>query len=565
MSTSSPDPIDRGRFPIDVWGLTETHYDTDNLGQRETVFAAANGYLGLRGNYEEGDADAHAHGCFLNGFHETWPIKHAENAYGFARVGQTIVNVPDTKTISLTVDRETLHLASASLESFGRSLDFRDGILRRELVWRTASGKLVTVSSSRMVSFTRRNVAVMTYDVTVDAEASIMVSSEVRNHQDVRPDLAKGEDFDPRKAAEFASRVLLPQGHEAVGSRLSFGYRTADSRLGLAVVADHSLSEPAVLGSDIDADLGWLTFQVDAKAGQTITLEKWVAYGDCRPEGDVDELVRAAVADVAAARSAGVAAVQAEQKAWLAEYWARSDVEVAGQPELQQAIRWCLFQLAQVAGRTDGGGMAAKGVSGSGYEGHYFWDTEVYLVPFLSHTNPELARDAVRFRIAMLDMARKRAREMSQRGALFPWRTIMGEEGSAYYPAGTAQYHIDADVAFALCKYADVNADPGFLRGEALPVLVETARLFTDLGFFRGAERGFHIHGVTGPDEYSAVVNNNVYTNVMARMNLQRAAEVVRSVAADDPDAYAKLASELGLQESEIAAWEEAAASMTIP
>ena len=563
---TTPDPIDRTRFPIEEWGLTETRYDTANLGQRETVFAVGNGYLGLRGNYEEGDADAHAHGCFLNGFHETWPIRHAEAAYGFAKVGQTIINVPDTKTIALSVDGEALHLATATLESFRRSIDFREGVLRRDLVWRTSSGKRVEVSSSRMVSFTRRSVAVMTYAVTVDADAVVSLRSEVRNRQDATHVAAEGADFDPRTAAEFDHRVLIPQSHDQVDARVSSSYRAATSQLGLAVVADHQFGGPAstVVTFGGDADLAWRTYTADATAGETITLVTWVGYADCDPEGDVSQLVRSAEADVAAARQSGVASLEAEQKAWLADYWASADVQVDAQPELQQAIRWCLFELAQAAGRVDGGGIAAKGVSASGYEGHYFWDTEVYLVPFLAHTNPQLARQALRFRIAMLDKARQRAREMSQRGALFPWRTINGEEGSAYYPAGTAQYHIDADVAWALCKYADVNADPGFLSGEALPVLVETARLYADLGFFRGPEKSFHLHRVTGPDEYSAVVNNNLYTNVMAKANLQRAAEVVRRLAADDPDAYASMAHELGLLEVEIAEWEAAAAGMTL-
>jgi alpha,alpha-trehalose phosphorylase len=563
------DPVDRTRFPVQEWGLSEVRYDAASLGQAETVFAVGNGFLGLRGNHEEGDADAHAHGCFVNGFHETWDIRHAEEAFGFAKTGQTIVNVPDTKTIAVAVDGEQLRLSLAELDEFGRALDFREGVLRRHLVWRTASGKRVRVESTRMVSFTRRNLALMTFSVTVlDADAEVVITSEVRNRQDEEPEGASAVvGFDPRRSARFENRVLLSQVVGDEQSRLVFGYRAAHSGLGLAVAVDHELftDNPVAVETRLNADLGRRTYRVDAAAGEPIRVVKWAAYHDGAAEVEVADLVGLARLSLDDAQEAGREALEVEQRDWLAAYWANADVQLDGQPALQQAVRWCLFELAQAAGRADGGGIGAKGVTGSGYEGHYFWDTEVYLVPYFAHTNPELARRALRFRIAMLDAARTRAHQLAQRGALFPWRTINGEEASAYYAAGTAQYHIDADIAYALCAYADVNDDPGFLTGEALPVLVETARLWVDLGFFRGPERSFHIHSVTGPDEYSAVVNNNLYTNLMARLNLRRAARAVRDLRAADPAAHADLAAALGLDDSEVSTWEAAAEAMTIP
>jgi alpha,alpha-trehalose phosphorylase len=569
MRAPASDPVDRARFPVQEWGLTETRYDNVKLGQRETVFTVANGYLGLRGNNEEGSAEAYAHGTFVSGFHETWDIKHAEDAVGFARTGQTIVNVPDAKTIVLSVDGQPLRLSDAVLEQFSRTIDFREGVLRRELIWVTDSGRRVAVRTTRMVSFTRRNLAVMTFEITVlDADAEVVITSDVRNRQDEVPEgRASVVGFDPRRSAQFENRVLLSQLTREEQGRIALGYRAAHSGLGLAVCVDHDLytADPVSIETRMNADLGRRTYRVHATAGHSMLLVKWAAYHDGAPEVDVEDLVGLARLTLDDAQAVGREVVEAEQRDWLATYWANADVEVVGQPELQQAVRWCLFQLAQAAGRTDGGGIGAKGVSGSGYQGHFFWDTEVYLVPFFAHTNPELARRALRFRISMLDAARARAREMAQRGALFPWRTINGQEASAYYAAGTAQYHIDADVVWAMCKYADVCDDQGFLLGEALPVLVETARLWVDLGFFRGPERSFHIHSVTGPDEYSAVVNNNLYTNLMARSNLDRAARVVRELQESDPDGYQRAAAELGLEPGEVEVWEAAAAAMTIP
>ncbi len=235
--------------------------------------------------------------------------------------------------------------------------------------------------------------------------------------------------------------------------------------------------------------------------------------------------------------------------------------------ELQQAVRWNLFQLAQASMRAEGSGVPAKGVTGSGYDGHYFWDTEIYVLPFLTYTSPAIARNALRFRYSMLDAARRRAVELNQRGALFPWRTINGEEASAYYAAGTAQYHIDADIAHAIAQYVAATGDTDFLAREAIDVVVETARLWADLGFWRRGAEGeeFHIHGVTGPDEYTAVVNDNLFTNVMARANLRAAVRDLRELESADPDAYALAVTRLGISEEEITELARIAEGMHIP
>ncbi|RYZ30378.1 MAG: glycoside hydrolase family 65 protein, partial [Propionibacteriaceae bacterium] len=255
------------------------------------------------------------------------------------------------------------------------------------------------------------------------------------------------------------------------------------------------------------------------------------------------------------------------QRAWLGAYWERSDVTVVDQPELQQAVRWNLFQLAQAAARAEQSGVPAKGVTGSGYSGHYFWDTEIYVMPFLSYTSPAMARSAMRFRYKLLDAARERAGELAQEGALYPWRTINGSEASAYYAAGTAQYHIDADVAFALCKYVAASGDHDFMNREGIDILVETARLWADLGFWRengDGRRSFHIHGVTGPDEYTTVVNDNLFTNVMARFNLDQAAWTLGWMRTEAPEAYERAVERLRIGVGEAAEWTACARAMTI-
>ncbi|TPW74023.1 glycoside hydrolase family 65 protein [Schumannella soli] len=569
--TEPHDPLDRGRFPLDDWALVETSFDPRIQGRTETLFAVGNGYLGLRGNLDEG-RDADTHGNFINGFHETWPIRHAEEAFGFARVGQTIVNVPDAKVVRLYVDDEPFILTEADLDRYSRRLDFRDGRLTRELIWRTPTGKRVRIRSSRMVSFTERHLAIVEYEVTLlDADAAVLLSSQLLNRQDGVDEFHNGAAaataFDPRKGEAFTERVLQPRLAREQEHRSLLGYRTTNSGMTIAAAMDHVLVTENEWDhtSSVNDDIAKQVFRVRAQANVPIKLEKRISYHSSRGV-PVRELADRCDRTLDRANELSLEQHYAAQQGWLADFWQNSDVVVEGAADIQQATRWNLFQLIQASARTDGGGIAAKGVSGSGYGGHYFWDTEVYVLPFLSYTRPIAARNALRFREGMLPAARDRAAEMNQKGALFPWRTINGLESSAYYAAGTAQYHIDADIAHALQQYVSATGDEDFLAAGAVDILVETARLWADLGFWRSnGDTAFHIHGVTGPDEYTTVVNDNLYTNVMARANLRDAVAAVARLKATDVDAYARMVARLGLGEHEVLDWDAAADAMHIP
>ena len=566
------DPLDRTRFPLEPWRLVETAYETADLGVTETLFAVANGYLGLRGNIEEG-RDTHAHGTFVNGFHETWPIRHAEEAFGLARVGQTIVNVPDPKTIKLYVDDEPLLLSTADLDHYERELDFRAGLLRRSLVWRTSAGKRVKITTTRMASVVERHLAVMTFEIEMlDGNAALDISSQILNRQDGSDEYhvrsaAMGEGVDPRKAESFEHRVLDPVLHEVRDERLLLGYRCHNSGMTIATMAQHHIDTDNVWTERtyVDPDLAKHVFRVEAREGRPVRIDKLIAVHTSRgvpPRELADRCAR--TLDRAVVR--GVPELLREQARSWERFWLESDVEIPDQPHLQQAVRWNLFQLGQASLRAGSHGIPAKGLTGSGYGGHYFWDTECYVLPFLVYTHPQAARNALRFRHGMLEAARQRAAEMAQYGALFPWRTINGEEASAYFAAGTAQYHINADVAYALMKYARATGDRQFLLDQGVDILVETARLWADLGFWQsnGTEQ-FHIHAVTGPDEYTTIVNDNLFTNVMAQLNLRSAVEAVRELRETDPAQFARARRRLALVDAEVEEWERAAEGMYIP
>jgi alpha,alpha-trehalose phosphorylase len=567
-----PEYLDRLRFPCDPWKGTETAGNAADLGTTETLFAVGNGYLGLRGNGEEG-RDFFSHGTYVNGFHETWPIHHAEEAFGLARVGQTIANAPDAKMIRLYVDDEPLLLAVADLPEYSRTLDMKEGVLTRDLLWRTPSGNRVRVRSRRMVSFSQRHLAVMTFEVTLlDKEAPVAISSHLLNRSaglDVDHSHVHGEGIaDPRTAEVLDGRVLIPSMHGGGDDRIMLGYRCANSRMTLAVAMEHHVEAETEYGqtTEVDQDYAKHTFHTRLAPGQSFTLTKLVSYHTAH-KIPARELRDRCNRTLDRASAEGTEKQFADQREWLKGFWERSDVEIGDNDEAQQAVRWSLFQLAQATARADGNGIPAKGVTGSGYGGHYFWDTEIYVVPFLAYTSPDMARNALMYRHRTIAAAERRATELNVRGALYPWRTINGEESSAYYAAGTAQAHIDADISYAINKYVRASGDDDFLARQGIDILVQTARMWADLGFWRRAKgdgSAFHIHGVTGPDEYTTVGNDNLYTNVMARFNLRCAAQSVRMLAETWPEQHARMVARLELEEAEVEEWERVAEAMTI-
>ena len=556
-------------YPADEWRIVEARYSDEFVGLTETVFSLGNGFVGIRGSFEEG-RPAVVPGTFVNGFHETWAIMHAEGAHALARTGQTIVNVPDTTILKLYVDDEPFYLPTARLQAYQRVLDMQAGTLTRELVWATDAGKHVRVRSRRIVSLEHRHLVAMTYEVTMlDEAAPVVICSQVFNRQDAPfGDLAEHRPADPRLATVLPHPVLNLQAAELAEQRILFGYRTTSSGMTLGVGADHVIETACssqVVGS-LDEDTAEVVIRADAVPGVPIRITKYATYQASRNIA-VPELVNRCRRTLDRAIRDGFDALAASQRANLDRFWDRADVRLRTRlnpVRQQQAVRWNLYQVAQASWRAEGAGVPAKGLTGQAYEGHYFWDTEVYVLPFLSYTEPRIARNLLRFRHSMLGRARDRAAEMSQRGALFPWRTINGEEASSNFQQGTAQYHINADIAYAVMRYAHVEGSERMLGEIGAEILVETARLWENLGFY-GADQKFHIHGVTGPDEYTTVVNDNTYTNLMARLNLNSAAAVVRRMREERPKDYTALVHAVRLQPREIESWERAAATMHIP
>ncbi len=538
-------------FEVDPWSVLERRLDLDKLAQTESVFALSNGHIGLRGNLDEGEP-AGSPGTYLAGFHERRPLPYAETAYGNPESGETMINVTNGKVLRLLLDDEPFDLRYGTLEHHERTLDLRAGVLRREVRWLSPAGQGLILRTTRLVSFVQRAVAAILYEVEpYEGPARVVVQSELVANE---PVTAQGDD--PRAAAALRS-PLLGESHRHDGLRAGLVHTTRESGLRVAAGMDHLVDGPQriVTGAESEADLARVTVSTALDEGERLRIVKFLAYGwsGRRSLPAMRDQVDAALA--AALRTGWDGLVEA-QREYLDEFWRRADVELDGDPALQQATRFALFEVLQSAARTEGRAIPAKGLTGSGYDGHSFWDMETYTLPVLTYVAPHAARDALRWRHSTLDLARTRASELHLQGATFPWRTISGHECSGYWPAGTAALHINADVADAVRRYLAATGDETFEREVALELLVETARLWRSVGH-HDPSGGFRIDGVTGPDEYSALADNNVYTNVMAARNLRVAAQI----AARHPDGAAAL----GVDEEEIVAWRDAASAIVIP
>ncbi len=543
--------IDHPAFTVDEWSIRETKLHLDILAQTESIFALSNGHIGFRGNLDEGEPHG-LPGTYLNSVYELRPLPYAEAAYGDPESGQTVINVTNGKIIRLLVDDEPFDVRYGGVQSHERELDLRDGVLRRSVRWTSPVGRTVKVSSVRLVSFTQRSIAAISYEVEpLDAPVRVVVQSELVANEEL-----PGSVKDPRAAAVLASALECEE-HQVQGTVGLMVHHTRASGLRVGAATDHLIEGPPemVVESESHPDVVRVSVTTRLKPGERLRIVKLMAYGwsSVRSRPALHDQV---VAALSAARLTGWEGLLSEQRAYLDDFWGRADVELEGDSEIQQAVRFALFHVLQASARGERRPIPAKGLTGPGYDGHTFWDTEVFVLPVLTLTLPEAAADALSWRYSILELAKERARQLRLRGAVFPWRTIHGEECSGYWPASTAAFHINADIAYAVVHYMQATGNNAFEEEVGLELLVETARLWRTLGYCDAVDR-FRIDGVTGPDEYSAIADNNVYTNLMAQHNLHSAVEAVQR--------HPSVAHALGVDAEEIASWRDAADKMLIP
>ncbi len=525
----------------------------EGFARLETLFHTANGYLGVRAAPEEGAAEGvdSIRGTYINAFYEIRDVRYGEKLYGFPETQQVMVNVPDAQTVRLWAEDEAFSMFSPQAVERAQTLDMRAGGTARRCLWRTEKGNL-RVEVRRMTSFRHKGLFLLSYRVTSEGfkgkvRLTAVLNADVRNHAAAN---------DPRVAAEPLKGLNV----RAVGYDDGEAYAVAETpRSGLSLCCRAAYLCPWKAARSASAARCETTFTGALKDGESVELTAYAYYADSRREKVPAAAARAGLTECLAL---GADRLWAEQAEYLETFWKDSRVLIRGDDALQEAMDFDLYELLQSTGTDGVGNVAAKGLSGEGYEGHTFWDSEIYVAPFFMFTHPETAKQMLSYRSAMLPRARANARTLGfPKGALYPWRTIDGDECSAYFPAGTAQYHIDGDIAYAFLEYWDATGDLAFMAEHGAEVLVETARLWMALGHM--AEDGFRIECVTGPDEYTCLVNNNFYTNATARHNLRGAVRVMKALAEAGLDAGARAAT--GVTDAELTSFTEAADRMFFP
>ncbi|MFZ5608839.1 MAG: glycoside hydrolase family 65 protein [Pseudomonadota bacterium] len=552
-------------FAGDPWSVCEEGFDPRLAGRAESLFTVGNGFIGARGQLEEDDPAAPA--VYLNGVYETVPIHYHERAPGFALASDTRLPAPSGLAFDIRLGDARLALDTGAVEHHQRRLDFKAGLLRRVTRWRTPAGQRLELVSERFASFEDPQLLLILLRLTMlDGTAPLVIASHLTAPR--MAGKAGGETHDPRLGPALDAHALEPEARIAEQDFCGLALRAPRSGHGLVSLMAHQWEAPVPFAERREARESAATarFSGQMKAGETLTLHKFIAYASDRGDKSIDLPARAR-ASIARALEAGAGVLKAQQAAYLENYWQNAEVTLEGDARATQAVRFNMVQLLQAAGRDGATSLAAKGQSGEGYEGHYFWDAEIFALPLFAHTAPAIARAMLVYRHGKLAAARAHARAMGhRRGALFPWRTIGGGECSAYFPAGSAQYHINADIAHALRTYVEATGDEAFLFSHGAELLVETARLWLEVGFHNPRRQGrFCIHEVTGPDEYTAMVNNNFYTNAMAAAHLDYACTVTERLAQEEPAAWADLARRLELAAEEPALWRQAAEAMVLP
>lgn len=522
----------------------------------ETVFHNANGYIGVRGNFEEGYPASFTsiRGQYINAFYDITDMKQAEALCGLVEEKQTMLNVADTQSVRIELGEEAFSLFEGTVKAAERWVDMKTGVTGRRVDWVSPQGQELTFTFRRMTSFVR--LSLFLQEITVAShnyEGPVRFLSghkgEVRNFCDPS---------DPRVAGEspqylFAKEVKQRKGRTFITAKTS--------RSGLKAVSGVGHRIPEGYHTEIRLQEREAQHVITGRIspGEEVCLYKYSWFSDS---------IRESAPEIAAMDGLdGVMEVPAEklydeQEQYLAGFWEAGLLEIEGDEDLNLAVHYNMYALLQSAGRDCHGNMAAKGLSGEGYEGHFFWDTEMYAMPSFLMIQPKIAETLLSFRYETLDKARENARKLGhKKGALYPWRTINGEECSGYFPSGTAAYHISGDVAYAVTAYYLATNDREFLYRKGAEMLMETARLWVDTGSF--AEGKFQIQDVTGPDEYTCMVNNNYYTNALAKYNLEWAVKCAALL--KEAGEWDALCEKIHLEQEEVEQFERAAACMYLP
>jgi len=538
-----------------MWQLISNDLSNERLLLEESLFTIGNGYIGMRGCFEEAPnrLSNTIRGTYINGLYDNVPIMYGESAYGFPTIQDKQPRIMDTQTSLIYLDGEQVIIDPARIKDYYRVLDLKKGLMERGYRYITGSGQEAKLVFRRMASFAHQNL--LCFDIEIQFEGEIQIVSildaDVSNHSDAN---------DPRVASGHEKLLKLKE-LDAKENLAFCEMETMSTKIPILSVIEYKAVSNTCSNCSLEHSLEENRVCTKATAQNNIRLQKKCYFADGIRSKHLYE-------DIAALSSKYIHDSFDEllnaQEQYLSSFWENSDIKILGSEKIQEAVRFQLFQLLQSVGRDEISNISAKGLSGEGYEGHYFWDTEIYVLPLFQMTQPELAKQLLLYRCHILPYAKQRAKEMGhKKGAAYPWRTISGIECSSYFPAGTAQYHINADIAYGFIQHYLYHQDEEFMLEKAAEVIYETARIWLEIGHWHNG--AYLIDCVTGPDEYTAIVNNNFYTNAMAKYHLYWAYKLYKNLMEYNKAGFEALCQRIGLTFEEVEEMRLASEAMFLP
>ncbi|CAN1210135.1 Beta-phosphoglucomutase [Tumidithrix helvetica PCC 7403] len=530
------------------WTLIEPQFDVQQLHARETVFTIGNGYLGTRGSFEEGYPHA-IPATLIHGVYDDVPVVYTE-----------LANCPDWLSLAVIVNGERFRLDRGEILQYERQLDLRYGILTRSVRWRSPIGQILDLRFERFASLADEHVLGLRCHLTpVDFDGAIELQSSINGYPE-------NEGYNHWER--------LDQGKTEQGIWLQM--RTRSSRIELGIATSLSL-----VGADAEIQFtnmpGYPTLATTyrATAGQTVTVEKVVTVFTSQ---EVEQPLPAAQAKLAT-KPTYIALLEANQQAWEM-VWQHSDIAIEGDRTAQLAVRYNLFQLLIGASlHNDRVSVPAKTLSGFGYRGHVFWDTEIFILPFFIFTQPDRARNLLSYRYHTLNGARRKASHSSYRGAMFSWESAAtGDEVTPRWSLPNDPYaadvriwcrdreiHISADIAYAIWNYWQATGDDAWMRDYGAEIVLDTAIFWESRVEWNASQSRYELCNVIGTDEYHEQVNNNAFTNRMVQWHLQKALSVQAWLSQTFPDRAAELAQILQLTTEQLLHWRTIIAGLYIP
>lgn len=535
-----------------LWNVTHTKFEPKGLHHSETVFTIGNGYLSTRGAFEEGYPGDHR-ATFIHGVFDAVPIVMTE-----------LANAPDWLPLTVLLDGERFSLDSGQVESFTQSLNLCTATLTRTVRWRSPAGRVATLTFERFASLDDPHLMCLRCRVTPEFNGELEFRAALNGNTDNEG---------------IAHWHWLGQGQR--GETVFLHNRTRQSQIEVAsamrvqAAAGRKLAETCWDAQNTPTRVVCMA----AAAGEMVVVDKFVAIVTSRDEEAARDGVVAAALERVAAVLDWAAACQANAAAWAAE-WERSDVIIEGDPEAQLAIRFNLYHMLIAAPRQDDRvNIGAKTLSGFGYRGHAFWDTEIFMLPLFTYTAPHIARNLLNYRYRNLAGARQKAQVYGLEGALFPWESA--DTGTEVTPAwvphfadrtrlvriwtGDIEYHISADIAYAVYQYWQATGDDAWFIARGAEIILDTAKFWAARAEWNEAAGCYEYSDVIGPDEYHEHVDNNFYTNRMAQWNLQTALEVLAWLEQEAPERAAGLVMDLDLTPARLAHWQKVIDHLYLP